>query len=173
MYLLTWLFKKRFYLFIFREKGREGEREGEEHQCVVASHMPPTGDLAHSPSMCPNWESNWWPFHSQACVQSSELHQPGLMWLFRQDQVCSGWYGLGLTWLFKVSYWSICDSLSICDSENTEIWWIRNYMYSMSYLEKTLIKLMVHTCHFLILKSFIFSWQTKMGKEFKEKLLIL
>ena len=27
---------KRFYLFIFREQGREGEREGEKHQCVVA-----------------------------------------------------------------------------------------------------------------------------------------
>ena len=33
-------------LFIFREGGREGEREGEKHQCVVASHVPPTGDLA-------------------------------------------------------------------------------------------------------------------------------
>ena len=42
-------FKRRFYLFIFRERRREGEREGENHQCVVASHMPPTGDLAHNP----------------------------------------------------------------------------------------------------------------------------
>ena len=25
--------KKRFYLFIFRKRGREGEREGEKHQC--------------------------------------------------------------------------------------------------------------------------------------------
>ena len=25
---------KRFYLFIFREWGREGERKGEKHQCV-------------------------------------------------------------------------------------------------------------------------------------------
>ena len=50
-------FKKRFHLFIFREKGREGEREGEEHQCVVAFHMPPTGDLAHNPGRCPDWES--------------------------------------------------------------------------------------------------------------------
>ena len=50
-------FKKRFYLFIFRE-GREGEREGEKHQCVVASHMSPTGDLARNPGMCPDWESN-------------------------------------------------------------------------------------------------------------------
>ena len=24
-----------FYLFIFRQRGREGEREGEKHQCVV------------------------------------------------------------------------------------------------------------------------------------------
>ena len=45
------LFLKRFYLFIFRERGREIEREGEKHQCVVASHMPPTGDLAHNPGM--------------------------------------------------------------------------------------------------------------------------
>ena len=29
-------------LFIFRKKGREGEK----HQCVVASCMPPAGDLA-------------------------------------------------------------------------------------------------------------------------------
>ena len=26
-----------FYLLIFRERGREGEREGKKHQCVVAS----------------------------------------------------------------------------------------------------------------------------------------
>ena len=36
----------RFYLFIFRERGRKGEREGEKHQCVVASSVPPTGNLA-------------------------------------------------------------------------------------------------------------------------------
>ena len=64
------------YLF-FREKGREGEREGEKHQCMVASHMPPTGDLAHNPGMCPDWESNQQPFGSQAHAQSTELHQPG------------------------------------------------------------------------------------------------
>ena len=27
-------FQKRYYLFIFRERGRKGEREGEKHQCV-------------------------------------------------------------------------------------------------------------------------------------------
>ena len=51
----------RFYLFIFRARGREGGREGEKHQCVVASHTPPTGDLAHNPGMCPDRESNRWP----------------------------------------------------------------------------------------------------------------
>ena len=30
-----------------------GEREGEKHQCVVASHTPPTRDLACNPGMCP------------------------------------------------------------------------------------------------------------------------
>ena len=55
--IFYFLFFKRFYLFNFRE-GREGEREGEEHQCVVASCVFPTGDLALNPGMCPDWESN-------------------------------------------------------------------------------------------------------------------
>ena len=38
------LFKKRFHLFILKEMGREGERKGEKHRCVVASHAHPTGD---------------------------------------------------------------------------------------------------------------------------------
>ena len=39
----SFFFFKDFYLFIFREKGREGERDGEKYQCVVASHAPPLG----------------------------------------------------------------------------------------------------------------------------------
>ena len=69
--------KNRFYLFIFRERGKEGKREGEKHQCVVVSRAPPTGDLAHNPGMCPDWESNWQPFASQSSTQSTEPHQPG------------------------------------------------------------------------------------------------
>ena len=68
----------RFYLFIFRERDREGEREGEKHQYMVASHAPPTGGLAHNPGTCPDWESDRWPFGSQASAQSTEPHQPGL-----------------------------------------------------------------------------------------------
>ena len=64
-------------LFISRERGREGEREGEKHQCVVASHIPPTGDLARNPGMRPDWESNQRPFGLQAGAQSTEPHQPG------------------------------------------------------------------------------------------------
>ena len=69
------------YLFIFTyffwERGREGERGGEKQQCVVAPHMPPTGDLANSPGMCPDWELNWWIFGFQAHAQSTELHNQG------------------------------------------------------------------------------------------------
>ena len=56
-----------------------GEREGKKHQCVVVSRAPPTGDLAHNPDMYPDWESNRWPFGLQAGIQSTELHQPGLI----------------------------------------------------------------------------------------------
>ena len=62
--------------------GKEGEREGEKDQCVVASHTPPTGDLAHNPGMCPDWESNRWPCDLQASAQSTEPHQPGLVIYF-------------------------------------------------------------------------------------------
>ena len=54
-----------------------GEREEEKHQCVVASHTSPTGDLACNPGMCPDWESNQRPFSSWAGTQYTELHQPG------------------------------------------------------------------------------------------------
>ena len=64
-------------LFICRQRGREGEREGEKH-CVIMSRTPPTGDLAHSSGMCPDWELDQQPFSSQASTQSTEPHHPGL-----------------------------------------------------------------------------------------------
>ena len=55
----------------------EGKREGEKHQCVVASREPCPGYLARNPGMCPDWESIQRPFGSQASTQSTELYQPG------------------------------------------------------------------------------------------------
>ena len=57
-------FKKRFCLFIFREKERNINVWEVHH--LVASHIPSTGQLAHNPGMCPDWELNWQPFSSQA-----------------------------------------------------------------------------------------------------------
>ena len=62
-----------FYLFTFRERGREGEK----HECVVVSHAPPTGDLACNPGMHPDWESNQRPFGLQAGAPSAEPRQSG------------------------------------------------------------------------------------------------
>ena len=51
---------KKIYLCIFRERGWEGEREGEKHPFVretidwVASHTSPTRDLACNPGICPD-----------------------------------------------------------------------------------------------------------------------
>ena len=58
---------KNFYLFIFKERGRKGEREGKKHQCVVASPLAPTGDLACNPGMCPAWESTVNPLVCSPC----------------------------------------------------------------------------------------------------------
>ena len=60
------------YLFLERGERREKVRETN-HQCVIASHVIPTGDLACNPVMYPDWESNQHPFGSQAGTQSTEL----------------------------------------------------------------------------------------------------
>ena len=72
----------RFYLFTFRERGREGKREGGKHPRAgdtssVASSTPPAGNLACNPGMVLEWGSNKRPFSSQASTQSTEPHQPG------------------------------------------------------------------------------------------------
>ena len=33
------------FIYLFLKRAMEGEREGEKHQCVVASCAPPTGNL--------------------------------------------------------------------------------------------------------------------------------
>ena len=43
-------FLKIFYLFIFRERGREEERVGEKHECVGDTSI---GYLLHSPNWGP------------------------------------------------------------------------------------------------------------------------
>ena len=68
-------------MFIFRERGREGERERNinmrEIHPSLASHTSPAGDVAHNPGMCPDWKLNQQPFVSQVGTQSTEPHQPG------------------------------------------------------------------------------------------------
>ena len=86
LYALSWLFYlfifKRFYLFIFRERRREGEREGEKHWCVVASHKPPLG----------SWSA------TQACALTGNrtsdplIHRPALNPLSHTSQRCSNLY---------------------------------------------------------------------------------
>ena len=77
LHLFIYLLFKKYFIYLFSERGREGEREGEKHQCVVASHALHTGDLASNQGMCPAWESNRQPFGSQVRTQSIEPHQPG------------------------------------------------------------------------------------------------
>ena len=48
-----------------RKRGREGTVDVREIHGWIASHTPPTEDLARIPGMCPGWESNQEPFGSQ------------------------------------------------------------------------------------------------------------
>ena len=67
-------FKDFIYLYLERGEGKEKERGGK-HQCVVASRVPPSGELVYNAGVCPDWESNQRPFGLQAGTQSTEPHQ--------------------------------------------------------------------------------------------------
>ena len=70
----------RFYLFIFRERGREGVG-GETSMCGRLSHGPhwgPGPQPGHVPQLGIEPATLWFA----ACAQSSELHQPGLYLVF-------------------------------------------------------------------------------------------
>ena len=73
--LMAFIFVSYFFkdfIHLFLERGRERESGGEKHQCVVASHVSPTEDLARKPGRCPDWELNQQPLASQAGIQSTE-----------------------------------------------------------------------------------------------------
>ena len=48
----------------------------------VASYTHPTGDLACNPDTCPDQELNRRPFGWQSGTQSTEPHQPGIIFIF-------------------------------------------------------------------------------------------
>ena len=72
----------RFYLCIFRQGGREGEKEGEKHQCERKTsigcllHVPQQGTELN-PGMSPDWELNWQLFALWDNTQPTEPYQSG------------------------------------------------------------------------------------------------
>ena len=66
----------KIYVFTFRERVREGEKEGEKHQSV-ASHAS-AEDLAHNIGMCPDQKSNPQTFALWKDTKPTEPHWSGL-----------------------------------------------------------------------------------------------
>ena len=77
MHLQLTIFFKGYYICIFREKGREGERDREKHPSV-ASHTCPTEDRTHNLGMGPDQELNQQLFTLWDNSQPTESHWPGL-----------------------------------------------------------------------------------------------
>ena len=57
MVVLKILFLKILFIY-FLERGKGREKDRERNSNVWLPHAPHTGDLAHNPGMCPEWESN-------------------------------------------------------------------------------------------------------------------
>ena len=75
----------RFYLFIFREKGEEGEKKGRDKSvgCLLLTSncLPPIENLARNLGLYPDWELNQWPFGWRHEAQPTEPHQSGLNYI--------------------------------------------------------------------------------------------
>ena len=63
------------FIYLFLEKERKKEERNINMWLPVMQRL--TGNLARNPGLCPDWESNQWPFGSQARAQSTKPHQPG------------------------------------------------------------------------------------------------
>ena len=60
-----------------------GRREGEKHQCVIASYtFPQLGTYPATQACALTGNQTNYPFGSQASAQSTELHQPGFISVF-------------------------------------------------------------------------------------------
>ena len=87
------LFFFKDFIYLILERGEGWEKEREKHQCVVASYVAPTGDLAHNPGMCPDWESNQQPFGSQSALNLLSYTSRGwilFLILFKVSSLCRG-----------------------------------------------------------------------------------
>ena len=74
----------RFFFFLKRE-GKGRRKRGKETSMSGCLFTPCTGDLVHNPRVCPDWESNPWPFGLQACAHSTELQGLGHSQSFASD----------------------------------------------------------------------------------------
>ena len=54
-------------------------------ECAV-TELALTWDQTCNPDMCPDWESNWQPFGSQAGAAYTEPHQPGWLLAFFKSE---------------------------------------------------------------------------------------
>ena len=72
--LLKFILKKRFYLFIFRERGRERGREGKKHPYERKT------SIGHLPYASPTWTRDWTPTQAagpQPGIQPVNVHFVG------------------------------------------------------------------------------------------------
>ena len=85
--LLVFFSLKNIYLYL--EQGREVEREGEKHQCVVASYTRPRGiwPTTQACALTGNWTGNPW-VHRPALNPLSHTSQ-GKMFIFYYTKVRS------------------------------------------------------------------------------------
>ena len=88
--------------------------------------MPPPGDPARKPGMCPDQELNQQPFSPQARTQSTESHQPG-----RLCPLLYPWYVI-ITPMYNVHpYFSLKNLGKKVHIRHGKVWYVLIYIHML------------------------------------------
>ena len=137
-------FRKRFYLFIFRERGREGEREGEKHQSVVCllltpNYQGPGPNPRHMPGLgiepATFWSAGQHWIHWATSVRARKgIFKANNAFVYyacvqNKKKVILSWIFYFFKFIITVNYTHLCRKLLLetCQllGDSTLLWWCR------------------------------------------------
>ena len=120
-----------YFTYLFLERGREGERERQKHQCVVVSHTPHTGDLACPPGVCPTGNPTGNPWICRPARNPLSHTSQGHTWAF--IWVCT-----------RNRRYCMCNETSVCT-----VWSLKNLTAQTSHLAVSTWKCMLELFFYL------------------------
>ena len=96
---------------------------------MVASHAPPTGDLAYNPGMCPDWELNWRPLVRRLALNLLSHTSQGQAELFYHNRGQHSSYLGGYLIKVVILMWSCEEVCHVYLCHQLEVQEVQDFMF--------------------------------------------